>query len=282
MREKMLAKALFCLVMVLVALVSYLFVADAATSTERNQSVYASINEKAETVLKLTAASTVASAGISAIPGDTATPIAGKLADFTEYFLLILCVLYAEKYLMTIIGAAAFKILIPCACLLQIVAVFWNRRAMRQLSVRLVVFALAVFIAIPASIGVADMVYDTYKSSIDATMRESDRLSADTSGLSEAKGNDNLIAAILDKLSETASDLADRAAKLLNRYIEALAILIVTSCIIPLLALAFFLWLIRLLTGANVFGALSSRPLDFRAWSRGRSAGEHENGGPSV
>jgi len=126
------------------------------------------------------------------------------------------------------------------------------------------------------------MVYDTYKSSIDATMRESDRLSADTSGLSEAKGNDSLIAAILEKLSETASDLADRAAKLLNRYIEALAILIVTSCIIPLLALAFFLWLIRLLTGANVFGALSSRPLDFRSWSRGRSAGERENGDPSV
>lgn len=274
MREKLLGKVLFCLVMVLIAVASYFFLADRAASIESNRAIVASIDEKSATVLKLTAASTLASAGISAIPGDTATPIATKLADFTEYFLLILCVLYAEKYLLTILGAAAFKILVPCACLALIVGRFWNPRAMQRLALRIALFALALFAAIPASIGVSDMVYDTYKRSIDATVQETETLNDETAALSEAGENQNLIAAVLERLSETATGLADRAAKLLNRYVEALAVLIVTSCILPLLALAFFVWLIKLLTGVNVLGAAPPRH------SRARMRPGPEHGAP--
>lgn len=270
MSEKVLKKVLFCLVMVLAAIFSCLYIADKATSMESNSAIVASIDEKSETVLKLTAASTLASAGVSAIPGDTATPIAEKLADFTEYFLLILCVLYAEKYLLTIIGAAAFKILIPCACLLLIIGVFWNPKVMKGLALRITLFALAIFIAIPASIGVSDMVYDTYKSSIDVTMNETNELTAKTAELSEAGEDSGLIASIFERLSDTAAGLADKAAKLLNRYVEALAVLIVTSCIIPLLALLFFVWLIKLLTGVNVFNAIPARTTGQHIWGRNR------------
>lgn len=252
MREAVLKKTLFCLVMALVAVVSCLFVAEHVSTAEGGRAVAASINEKSETVLKLTAASTLASAGISAIPGDTATPIADKLADFTEYFLLILCVLYAEKYLLAITGAAAFRVLVPCACAALIVGAFWNGRAMRRLALRLALFALALLVAIPASIGVSDMVYGAYRQSIDATVRETQELGDETAALSEAEGDEGLIASILKQFSDTASSLADKAARLLNRYVEALAVLIVTSCILPLLALAFFVWLIKLLTGVSL------------------------------
>ena len=260
MRETVLKKTLLCLTLVLLALLSALVVAPRAASIESSRAIVASIDEKSETVLKLTAASTLASAGISAIPGDTATPIADKLADFTEYFLLILCVLYAEKYLLTIIGAAAFRILIPCACAALLVGLFWNERVMRRLALRLALFALALFIAIPASIGVSDMVYDTYKASLDATVHDTQSLTDETIALSEAEGDAGLIASILKQLSETATSLADKAAGLLNRYVEALAVLIVTSCVIPLLALAFFVWLIKLLTGVSLSGAFPPRP----------------------
>ncbi|MBE7004688.1 MAG: hypothetical protein E7425_10505 [Ruminococcaceae bacterium] len=259
MSEATLKKLLFCAVMLLVAVVSYLYIADRATSLEANRAILASIDEKSETVLKLTAASTIASASISAIPGDTATPIAGKLADFTEYFLLILCVLYAEKYLLAVIGAAAFKLMIPCACLLQIVGAFWNPDAVRRLSLRFALIGVALFVTIPASIAVSDMVYDTYRQSLDVTVSETEALSDETSEFSEAGDDQNVIASILGKLSETASTLAKKAAKLLNRYVEALAVLIVTSCIIPLLSLVFFLWLFKLLTGVNVLGVLPPR-----------------------
>ena len=38
----------------------------------------------------------------------------------------------------------------------------------------------------------------------------------------------------------------------LNRFIEALAILLVTSCLIPILVLLFFVWLVKLVLGTNL------------------------------
>ena len=119
----------------------------------------ASIDEKVDTVMKLTATATLASVGISAIPDDTATPIAEKLTDFTEYFLLILCVLYAEKYLLSVVGAGAFKVLIPLACLLFGASLFFAGKKLRPLALKLAALAVALYLVIPLSITVSDMIY---------------------------------------------------------------------------------------------------------------------------
>ena len=43
----------------------------------------------------------------------------------------------------------------------------------------------------------------------------------------------------------------DRAGEILNRFIESLAIMIVTSCLIPLLVLSFSVWIINQVMGAR-------------------------------
>ena len=48
--------------------------------------------------------------------GGCRNSIANKLADLSSYFLIVLCAIYLEKYLVTITGYAAFKILVPIAC----------------------------------------------------------------------------------------------------------------------------------------------------------------------
>ncbi len=126
--EQNLKKALIAALLVLLAVVSFLFIADKASSVETHAGTLSALEDRTETVLKLSAASALASAGISAISGDTATPIAEKLSDFTEYFLLILCVLYTEKYLVTILGTAAFKILIPLGLVLFGASLFQRER----------------------------------------------------------------------------------------------------------------------------------------------------------
>ena len=251
-----LKKVLVSLALVLLALVSFLLIADKMSAPDTYAGTVSSIDEKVDTVLKLTATSTLASAGISAIPGDTATPIAEKLADFTEYFLLVLCVLYAEKYLLAIIGAGAFKILIPCACVIFIIGLFWNPKVMKRLAAKLAVFALVICVTIPMSIRVSDMIYGTYKLSIDGTISTAEQLTEETAELAAAQDDEGLIKSILDRLSESASSLSDKAARTLNNFVESLAVLIVTSCIIPVLVLVFFLWLIKMLTGVKISAPL--------------------------
>ncbi len=57
----------------------------------------AALEEKQTTVLELSAASAAASAAITLIPGDVATPIADKLADLSSHFLLVLCAVFLEN-----------------------------------------------------------------------------------------------------------------------------------------------------------------------------------------
>lgn len=251
-RELYWKKALIAAVLVLLAVASFLFVADRATDARTHAATVATIDEKTGTVLKLSAASALASAGITAIPGDTATPIAEKLADFTEYFLLILCVLYTEKYLLTILGAAAFKVLIPVAALLAGVSLFRARRPLRALAVKLAVIGLALYLVIPVSFRVADMIYAAYDSSIQDTVQAAEDITEKTAPLAGAKEDGDFLSSVLERIRETAASLTDQAAETLNRFVETLAVLIVTSCVIPLLVLLFFLWVIRLFTGVDL------------------------------
>lgn len=254
--ENVSKKIFLTALLILLGLVSFMFLGDKASSVETHRETIAAIDEKVETVLKLTATSTVASAGVSAIPGDTATPIAEKLADFSEYFLLILCVLYSEKYLLTILGTAAFRILIPIACVMLAVALYKWPGLLRKMGVKFIAVALVMYVVIPASVKVSDMIYQTYQESINQTIDSAEDLSDDTAAISAAGGNENVITQIMEQISETKESLTDRAANILNRFIETLAVIIVTSCIIPVLVLIFFIWLIRIVTGIDISAAI--------------------------
>lgn len=258
--EKTLQKLLISALLLLLAVVSFLFLAERAGSPAAHEATLSVIDEKTEDVLKLTASASLASFGVSAIPGDTATPIAGKLADFSEYFLLILCVLYSEKYLLTIIGAGVFKVLIPCACLLGIVSLWRAPQLLRRLAVRLTAVGLALYLLIPVSFRVSDLVYEAYRTLIDGTIRAAETLSDETAPLADAAEDKGVVQAILERLRETTASLTDKAVDTVNRFVETLAVMIVTSCVIPLLVLLFFLWVIRQLTGVDLSAMLPRPP----------------------
>lgn len=250
--NKPVTKAVICLALIVIAVVSFFPIAQRYTSPERYTDYVASIDEKTETVLKLMAASTVTSAGITAIPGDTATPIAEKLADFSEYFLLILCVLYAEKYLLTIIPYGVFKGLIPLTCALFIAGRIWNPRLLDKQGFKLLLIGIALLLVIPLSVRTSDMIYNTYKESIDSTLASAEALTDETTELSEAQQDSNVLNRLLNRLSETTGGMVEKASSILNRFVETLAVMIVTSCLIPILVLLFFFWVIKQLTGVDL------------------------------
>lgn len=254
-----LGKIALALLLVLALLLSIFFAAPYTSRPETHERDLTSIDAKIDTVLKLTATSTLASAGISAIPSDTATPIAEKLADFTEYFLLILCVLYSEKYLLTIAGLGVFGYLVPVICGILILCLFFKSGKLKSLAAKLLVFALAFYFIIPASIRVSDAIYNSYQSSIEATISETESLTDETSELTEASSTAGGIGAILERLSETTDSLVQKASHTLNRYVETLAVMIVTSCVIPILVLLFFLWGVKQITGLDLADKLPRR-----------------------
>lgn len=212
-------------------------------------------------MLELTAASTAASAAITLLPGDAATPIAEKLADLSGYFLIVLCAIFLEKYLLTITSYVSFTILIPAACALGIAALFSEklRAALGKLAWHLLLFALAIAFAIPAGVKVSSMIEDTYRASIEETIANTEQTTEDiqsaTSGETddgEKSGLSGLFSKVTEGITGAATAAVEQLKTVLNRFIEALAVMLVTSCLIPILVLLFFAWLVKLMLGIEL------------------------------
>ena len=252
-----LATFLKAVVPILVALASIFVIAGYAASPEFHAATIASLDEKTGTVLELTAASTAASAAITLLPGDTATPIADKLAELSSYFLIVISAIYLEKYLTTITGYAAFVILIPAACLLLSVNAFARRHQLRRIAWKLIVFALAVALVIPASVRVSDIIDETYASSIhttiNAAIQTTEEISVEEAAeeIQEAETAGGL-KGFFTGVKDTVSNTGDHIKRILNNFINALAVMLVTSCLIPILVMVFFVWIAKILMNSEV------------------------------
>lgn len=234
---------LISLVLILIAAFSFFIMGKTYADPEAYADVIASIDKKTSDALKLTGTATVASAGLSLLPDDVATPVADKLADCTQYFMIALCVLFAEKYLLPIIGIAVYKILIPATALLVILWLFTSKGGFAgNLAIRIFTFAIVIWMAIPVSVKVSDMIYETYRVSIDATVKETEDLTQDVSIFSNSNGTTFL----------------ERATNLFSRLMETLAVTIATSCLIPILVVLFFVWLAKMLIGVAIPSPLTA------------------------
>ncbi len=252
MNDEKLLKVLKAVCCILLAVVCFFVFARLFSSPETFTRIIQSIDDKVSMTLKLTASATAASAGITVIPGDIGTPIAERLAEFSEYGFVIVCILYAEKYLVTVLGEAVFRYILPFVLVLLAIAQISNARRTPKLLIRIAVVSLALFAIIPVSIHFSDKIYETYEESIENTITQAENLAEDTSLLSEAEGDQNIIQQIYNRFKTSASDLADRGAQLINRFIESMAVMTVTSCLIPLAVLALSLWIIKQFLGFDV------------------------------
>ena len=240
----------------LTALISVFVLSGYAASPEFHQKTIQALDEKKTTVMELTAASTAASAAITLIPGDTATPIAEKLADFSTYFLVVLCAIYLEKYLVTITGYTAFMILLPIACVLLAINAYWKSSTCVKVALKLILFGLAISLVIPASVKVSDMIETAYESSIEETIDSA----KETAGLIESNEDESksktekkgFLDGIVSCVQNGVSNAAEKAENILNNFMEALAVMLVTSCVIPILVMVFFVWMMKLVWNVDV------------------------------
>ena len=264
-----------CAIAAIVALVSIFVLGNIFSNPESYSHTIQTLDEKKQSVMNLMAASTGSSAAISLLPGDAGTPIAEKLVDLSSDFLFVLAAIYLEKYLLTIMGFASFRVLIPIGCALLIAAVnLWNHPSMRmtltRLSAKLIVFAVAAFMVVPASVWVSGQIERTYEASIRETLETAEQTTdaiEQSAGEGKSEDSSNPLSFLLNVPDELGK-LTDSARTSLSNFIEALAVMIVTSCIIPILVLVFFLWLAKMLLGVDVHMPSMMRSGSLRKMSR--------------
>lgn len=245
-------------VLLAMALVSFFGLGAVATSPETYEKTMESLDQKKNDVLALTASAAAASTAVSFLPGDAGSSIADKLADLTTGLAIILCIIYLEKYMLTVLGYAAFKIIIPIALAMIAVTVFAANYKMRQMAVKLIVFALIIAFIVPAGETISGMIYDTYQESIDKTIADARKSVEEMEEGNEkaAKEEEGFFAGIISKVTDAVTGFVtsqlEKAKNTMSNLIEATAVMVVTACIIPVLVLLFAFWMLKMLFGIDI------------------------------
>lgn len=221
------------------------------------------IDAKKNNVLALTTSTIALSAAISALPDDTGTPVAEQLTQLSGNLGIVLAVLYLEKYLLTIFGFLSFGVLGPAAFVLLAASLLAHGRlstghTLFILGVRLFLIGVIAIAVVPASVWVTQRIDETYQISISQAESEGSTEESEPTD-SESQENKNFwdsiasgAAQLVSNLKDGIKSVTDGVVEQVTNLIEGAIVMIVTSCLIPLLVLAAFLWMAHSLMGVNV------------------------------
>lgn len=253
--------------LILTAVVSILVVSKMVSAPEYNAATIASLDDKKMTVMKLAATVVASSTALSMIPGDVATPIANQIAGLTPYFIVILGAILLERILVAIVGYIVFSFIIPAACLLGILYVYVGHVSLRNFAVKLFIFGMALFFVIPSSVKVSDLIYESYQVSIEQTFETANQNNADieetkkdlsTKDRNWMENVGDYLSNVTSKIGNELAAIAKKGEATLTGFLDAIAVLIITSCVIPILVILIFAWMIKILFGFDSYKSLSN------------------------
>ena len=262
MEEKdLLKKVIVIAVLAIIALISIFGVSKVASSPEFHAKTIQSLDDKKITVMELTAATAGTSTAIALVPSDATTPLANQIMELSSYLLIVIGAIFLEKILLTLTGYITFTVLIPIACLLYGIYLFAKKDVLRNLAIKLFVFGIVIFMVVPISVKVSNLIENTYENSINQTIEEAknNEIVTEENDSKESEKKEGAWSGITSKAKDIVSNIGDNVSgwikkgeKVLSNLIDAIAILIITTCVIPIAVLIFFIWIIKIIFGINI------------------------------
>lgn len=286
---KWIQKTIAVVLLLALAVLSVTVLADVATDPATYAATIEQIDDKKATVMGVTATAVTASTALAAVPGDATTPIATQILKISEYLFLVVCIFVLEKSMLTVMGYFAFNILIPVACALMVLYILAGREGMKVLALKIAVFAVVLVMIIPMSMKISNFIYDMNSGEIEQVTQELSVVSGtatqeeaavsedtaqqqeetqtdksiwdkfkdavsgkDSKADAEQSENKNIVDKVKDKLTGTAEEIKEQAKKMLNSFIDAIALFVIIYCAVPVVVVLIMVWLVNTLFGMNL------------------------------
>ena len=220
------------------------------------QSTVNSLEESRTKIMEFSGATIATSLAITALPDDFGTPLADTLADMNMYFIFIFAVLFVEKLLVVEGVKFSFAWIIPIALGLYILGTLITKDSIKLFAKKMLIFGMAVVFVIPVSTHFTEKVCADYLVYVDDTIAEAND---GAQKVNEIMATEEEETTIFDKLSaafKTAmsgmNDLMEYFENVIKKFINSIAIMLVTSFVMPLFILVIFRWLIKELFSLNL------------------------------
>ena len=246
--SKEITKKILCVVLVLaVGLLSMTVISKFATSADSYKSTIESIDDKKAVVMGVTATAATASAALAAFPGDLTTPVANQIMELSSYLLIVVCVLVLEKSLLTTLGYLSFNILVPIACVLFGINAFAKKRDLKIIAFKIIAFALVIVLIIPFSMKISDLIYEANQATVEQVITDLDETVTE-----DESSEESWIHKMLGKVKEGVADAGEKAKDILNGFIDAIALFIISYCALPIIIVLVVIWFINVMFKLNV------------------------------
>ena len=253
------------------------------SNPETYSKIIAYLDEKKLIATTFSASTAAVSTAITMLPSDYGNSIASVIADISGKFILVLGALYIEKYALTIIGLVVFKYVLPFACAILIAYLILGYKFLLELSLKLILASVLAVNIIPLGVKTSMLIEETYQESIidindklDSDYQEiiDDTANNNTNNDKEYKPKsgsllDNMQGAInyiatmfsdlvnsvnntIDYASDYIKSIPERLKNALNNVLEATAVLLVTTCAVPIGVMFAFVALFNIIFSLNI------------------------------
>lgn len=241
-----LVKILF---VVFIMVFSIFVLATKVPETKFVKSTIEHLDESKDTVMKFSGATLATSVAITALPDDIATPLADTLADMNIYLVFVSIVLLVEKLIVVEGIKISFLFIIPAACALYLLGNFFKREIFRSFFMKLMIFGVALLVVIPFSTHFTNWVCADYMAYVEETIEEADLGAAKVNEIIAENEEESTffekVSAAFDKVIAGATDLLNYFSTVIKKCVNSIAIMIVTSFVLPMLIFMLFRWLLK-------------------------------------
>ena len=206
------------------------------------------LEDSQNTIMKFSGTTIATSLSLSALPNDFASPLASTVSDLNTYFIFIFAVLFVEKLLVIEGIKISLVYIIPAACILGIIAILFEKDGFKKFAKKLLILGISIVMVIPISTHFTEKVCADYLTYVDETIEEAD---AGANKINELMTEDTEDATFFDKLSSAfktaindVNDLLAYFKNVVKKCVNSVAVMIVTTFVLPMLVMLLFRWLL--------------------------------------
>ena len=214
------------------------------------------LEKSQNTVMTFSGTTIATSLAISALPDDFASPLANTVSDLNTYFVFLFAVLFIEKLIVVEGIKISFVYIIPGACMLYIISILTTKEIFKTFGTKLFILGLSLIMVIPISTHFTETVCADYLVYVDETIAEAN---AGADKINQVMSVNNEEATFFDKLTnafktaiQNVSDLLEYFKNVIRRCINSIAIMLVTTFVLPMLILMLFRWLLKELFSLHI------------------------------
>lgn len=249
-KKRLSIRATGAIVLVLIAVFSFFVLGRIHTNPLSYTDTILTLENQKANAVALNVAATATAATLTLLPDDTASPIAEELADLSLPLFVIVMVLFVEKFVLTIFGGVAFMGLFPLACLLSAVNLYIGKAEIWAWVKKVTILALALMLIIPTGAMLTRFIENTYSDSLQLIYDAARNVSNETMDVEGEEGN--FFTELWDDIANSVTNIVEMAKQVLSTMIDAVVVLAITSCVIPIATAFAFVCLVKVLFNVEI------------------------------